>query len=147
MSDDAELTRNVRDLAVSIAEIAAIMEDRQDAVKADREALRRVERAVTDLHAKIDGIAEPVGDHYRRLRVASETEEANRVKWGNIVTPDRLAAWAKYILPILAAFGVGGGFGANWRGCAGVLVTPADMRDHQEEAPEKADSPQPEAQP
>lgn len=147
MSDEAELARNVRDLAVSIAEIAAVLEDRQDAVKTDREALRRVERAVTELHTKVDTIAEPVGDHYRRLRMASEVEEANRVKWGNIITPDRLATWAKYIFPILAAFGIGGGFGANWRGCAGVLVTPADMRDHQEEASDKADSPQPEAQP
>lgn len=134
MADDlSDLLRHTRDLAASVAVMAAVLEARQETAAADREALRRIEERCDALAKELGRIVCPVSEHYDALRVAREADEANRGRWANTITVDRAVAAVKWIAGIVTLLGVGGGMGAQFRGCSGALVTAADMQQTQDE--------------
>lgn len=83
------------------------------------EVVAKIERAVAN-------IEKPVVAHYDGLRLAQEANAANVGKWANFLTVERAVAAVKWIAGILALLGLGGGVGANFRGCGAVLTTAAD---------------------
>lgn len=119
----AEGQRDVIEALGSLREAMIVLD-----VKGDLRAKQAEDqRAAIDEHGRmLANIERPVVAHYDGIRLANETQAANAGKWAAILSPERIVNALKYAGPILVALGLGGGAGANFRGCGAVLTTAAD---------------------
>jgi hypothetical protein len=93
------------------------------------EQAEKIAEVVDELRRSLTAIEKPVVAHYDGIRIAQEAQSANVGKWANILSPDRIVAAVKYVLPIAAALAAGGFFGNNLKGCGGgfTAITAADV--------------------
>ena len=120
--DIRALTGAFRDVLDGLAEVnkALVIID----TKGDERAKRL--DVLDGIRASIANIERPVVAHYDGIRLSSETEAANRGKWASILSPDKIATFFKFAVPMIAALAAGGGLGANFRGCGAILTTAND---------------------
>lgn len=141
MPDDLQtLTARVEQLLTALSLLGEAQRDTIDGLAALREALivldtkgdlragqaEKIGAVVDRVERALLAIEKPVVAHYDGLRLAAETQDANRGKWATILSPDKIATFVKFAVPIFVALAAGGGLGANFRGCGAILTTAND---------------------
>lgn len=121
-----ELAEALRDVSKGLADIdrrLVISDTRADERKGD---VARLTLAVERIESIVERIEAPVIAMVEARTKANEREEAERGRWALLVSPERVRMLIKYVGIALTALGIGGGIGANFRGCGAVLTTASD---------------------
>lgn len=121
-----DLADGQRDIVAGLTALAreSAVGDGKSDVRA--EVLGKLTDKVDALTAAVGRVEGPVVAMVTSRQTADENERANRGKWANTLTADRVVAGVKWLVGVAALLGLGGGVGAGWRGCGAGITMAGD---------------------